>query len=183
MLIEQQIGERQARAGSAVARILERPAGSVYGDYKIKSPSGKTYRVALRGLGLFENYCSCPDFAVNTLGTCKHIEAMLVRLKQRRRKAQETKAHQRTRASLSLQYGDALEVRLHLPASPSPALQALAAQYFGPAGLLPRAQYPQFARVLEALQSADDRAIVYSDALEYIERENELAAGLDLERK
>jgi len=37
--------------------------------------------------------------------------------------------------------------------------------------------------VLEAFRNADDRAIVYSDALEYIEWENELADGLDLERK
>ena len=74
MLIEQQIAERQARATNAIARLLERPADSAqYGDYKIKSSSGQTYRIALRGPSLFENYCSCPDFAVNTLGTCKHI--------------------------------------------------------------------------------------------------------------
>jgi superfamily II DNA or RNA helicase/predicted nucleic acid-binding Zn finger protein len=182
MLIEQQIGERQARAGGAVARVLERPAGGAYGDYKIKSGSGKIYRVAVRGPGLFENYCSCPDFAVNTLGTCKHIEAMLLRLRQRHRKALETTAYKRNRASLSLQYGDTIEVRLHLPVSPSPALELLASEYFDPAGLLPRTQYRQFARVLEAFRSADDRAIVYSDALEYIEWENELADGLDRER-
>ena len=181
MLIEQQIGERQARAGSAVARILERPAGGPYGDYKIKSNSGKIYRVAVRGPGLFENYCSCPDFAVNTLGTCKHIEAMLLR--QRYRKAMETAAYKRTRASLSLQYGDSLEVRLHLPASPSPTLRKLAAEHFDPAGVLPRTKYRQFGQVLEAFRNADDRAVVYSDALEYIEWENELADGLDLERK
>jgi len=183
MLIEQQIGERQARADNAVARILERPAGSAYGDYKIKSGSGKIYRVAVRGPGLFENYCSCPDFAVNTLGTCKHIEAMLFRLRQGRRKALETAAYKRTRASLSLQYGETLEVRLHLPASPSPALRSLAAKYFDPAGLLPREQYRQFAQVLEAFRRADEQAIVYSDALEYVEWENEVADGLDLERK
>jgi predicted nucleic acid-binding Zn finger protein len=183
MLIEQQIGERQARASSAVARILERPAGSAYGDYKIRSASGKIYRVAVRGPGLFDNYCSCPDFAVNTLGTCKHIEAMLLRLRKRHRKALETTAYKRTRASLSLQYGDTLEVRLLLPASPSPALRSLAAEYFDPAGLLPRTQYRQFARVLEAFRNADDQAVVYSDALEYVDWENELTDGLDLERK
>jgi hypothetical protein len=47
MLIEQQIGERQARAGSAVARVLERPAGSAYGDYKIKSGNGRTVKLVL----------------------------------------------------------------------------------------------------------------------------------------
>jgi len=53
MLIEQQIAERQQRAASAVARVLARPAGGPYGDYTIKSASGKTYRVAMRGPGLF----------------------------------------------------------------------------------------------------------------------------------
>ena len=48
MLIEQQIAERQARASRAVVRVLERPAGSAYGDYKIKSGSGRIYRIAVR---------------------------------------------------------------------------------------------------------------------------------------
>ena len=61
MLIEQQIAERRERASGAVAKILERPSGQPYGDYRVKSASGKTYRLAMRGPGLFENYCSCPD--------------------------------------------------------------------------------------------------------------------------
>lgn len=83
MLIEQQIAERQLRAKIAVAQILERPATGLYGDYRVKSASKKVYRVALRGPSLFENYCSCPDFAINTLGTCKHIEAVLLQLRER----------------------------------------------------------------------------------------------------
>jgi hypothetical protein len=66
---------------------------------------------------------------------------MLLRLRQRHRKAIETTAYKRTRASLSLQYGETLEVRLQPPASP--ALRPLAAESFDPAGLLPRAQYRQ----------------------------------------
>ena len=42
----------------------------------------------------------------------------------------------RTRASLSLHYGETLSVRLRLPLSPSPALQALAREYFDDTGLL-----------------------------------------------
>src|SRR5271169_4259641 len=126
MLVEQQIAERRDRARAAIAKVLERPSGEPYGDYRVKSASGKTYRVAMRGPGLFENYCSCPDFAVNTLGTCKHIEALLSRLRRRHGKALERKGYARSRASISLQYGDTIEVRLRLPASPSPALQDLA---------------------------------------------------------
>src|ERR1700680_3338861 len=141
MLIEQQIAERRDRAGQTVVRVLKRPAAGPYGDYKIKSASGRTYRVAVRGPGLFENYCSCPDFAVNTLGTCKHIEALLSRLRRRHGKALERKPYARSRASISLQYGDTLEVRLRLPAAPSPALQNLAEEYFDSAGLLRREHY------------------------------------------
>jgi hypothetical protein len=33
--------------------------------------------MAMRVPGLFDNYCSCPDFAVHTLGTCNHLEPLL----------------------------------------------------------------------------------------------------------
>src|SRR5580658_4102164 len=137
MLIEEQIAERRDRAKTAVAQVLARPASGTFGDYKVQSSSGKTYRVAMRGPGLFDNYCSCPDFAVNTLGTCKHIEAVLANLRSRKGKSVDRAKYQRSRASISLQYGDQIEVRLHLPVSPSPALRSLAVEHF-PKGLLPR---------------------------------------------
>ena len=56
MLIEQQIAERRDRAQQTTIQVLERPAAGPYGDYRIKSSSGRTYRVAVRGPGLFENY-------------------------------------------------------------------------------------------------------------------------------
>jgi superfamily II DNA or RNA helicase len=183
MLIEQQIAERRERAAAAPLKILKRPAGGAYGDYTVKSASGRTYRVALRGPGLFENYCSCPDFAKNTLGTCKHVEAMLLRLRKRHQKALESARYKRTRASISLQYGDRIEVRLRMPAPPPAALRKVATGYFDADGLLRREHYGRFAEVLDALRSADGEAVVYSDALEYIDRENELAEGLELERK
>src|ERR1700757_3579353 len=101
MLIEREIAARRERAEGAVARILARPDGEVYGDYQVRSSSNKTYRVAMRGPGLFDNYCSCPDFAVNTLGTCKHIEALLLRFRRRHGKTFERSKFSRTRASLS----------------------------------------------------------------------------------
>ncbi len=182
MLIEQQISERRERAKTAIARILARPDGQPYGDYQIKSCSGKTYRVALRGAGLFESFCSCPDFAANTLGTCKHIEALLIKVR-RRIPALERRAFKRSRASLSLQYGERLDVRLRLPDSPSPELLALAHEQFDADGLLPPDSYGQFDKVLERLRGLDDQAVIYSDVLEFLERENELAEGLDWERR
>jgi SNF2 family DNA or RNA helicase len=183
MLVEQQIAERRERARDAIAKVLERPDGEPYGDYRVKSASGKTYRVAMRGPGLFENYCACPDFAVNTLGTCKHIEALLLRLRKRHSHKLESKAYARSRASISLQYGETIDVRLRLPDVPPPALRKLAEHYFDPAGLLLREHFRSFHRVLEAFRQADGEAVIYSDVLEYLDRENELAEGLDLERQ
>src|SRR6266700_8178845 len=109
MLVEQQIAERRDRAIGTLLQVLKRPAGGPWGDYTVKSASGRNYRVAMRGPGLFENYCSCPDFAVNTLGTCKHIEALLIELRQRHGKTLERKAYRRSRASVSLNYGETLD--------------------------------------------------------------------------
>ena len=41
------------------------------------------YRVQIRSVSERLNHCTCPDFAVNRLGTCKHIEAILHRLRKR----------------------------------------------------------------------------------------------------
>jgi hypothetical protein len=155
MLVEQQIAERRARAGTAIAKILERPAADPYGDYRVKSASGKAYRVAMRGPGLFENYCSCPDFAANTLGTCKHIEALLLRLRKRYGRRFEGKAYARTRASISLQYGEGIDIRLRLPAAPLPELLKLADDYFDAAGLLRREHFRSFHHVIELFRQAD----------------------------
>jgi hypothetical protein len=57
---------------------------SLFADYLVTNPeSGHTYRVGIRGGGVGENHCTCPDFAVNTLGTCKHIEWTLARLERK----------------------------------------------------------------------------------------------------
>lgn len=182
MLIEREIAARRERAQGAVARILARPDGDVYGDYQVRSSSNKTYRVAMRGRGLFDNYCSCPDFAVNTLGTCKHIEALLLKLSRRHGKAFEGK-FSRIRASLSLHYGETLGVRLWLPSSPSPALHALAREHFDERGLLKPNRLRNFEKLMDEVRRVDDQAVVYSDVLDYVDLENEIAQGLELERK
>jgi SNF2 family DNA or RNA helicase len=108
---------------------------------------------------------------------------MLLRLRKRHQKTLEAARFKRTRASISLEYGNTIEVRLRMPASPPPALLSLAAEHFNAGGLLRREHYRRFAEVLQALRNADGQAVIYSDVLDYIDRENELAEGLELERK
>ena len=54
-------------------------------EFAVANPQNATrYRVAIRGAQPGENFCACPDFATNDLGTCKHVEFVLSRLSARR---------------------------------------------------------------------------------------------------
>ena len=56
-----------------------------FSEFRICNPSSKSsYSVAIRGLQLGDNSCSCPDFGTNELGTCKHVEFTLGKLERKR---------------------------------------------------------------------------------------------------
>src|SRR6266478_3641859 len=163
MIVEEQISARQQSARKAIQDILAEPAGQGYGDYVVKSASGRKYRVAMRGPSVFENFCSCADFAVNTLGTCKHIEALLLRLRRRFGRSFDSHRYQRTRASLSLHYGDTVNVRLRLPSEPSADLRKIVSEYFDSNAFLRKDNLRRFEQVIEKLRTVDETAVVYSD--------------------
>jgi superfamily II DNA or RNA helicase len=110
----------------------------VFGDFHVTNPtSGNTYRVRVRGRQVGDNACTCPDFATNTLGTCKHIEFTLARLERRAESRRQLKAgHQPANSEIYLQYGSRREVRFR-PGSDCPVeLARLAAKYFDETGAL-----------------------------------------------
>src|ERR1700741_1451571 len=56
-----------------------------FSEFRVSNPVSKSsYRVAIRGLGPGGNFCSCPDYATNELGTCKHLEFALAQLEKKR---------------------------------------------------------------------------------------------------
>ncbi|MEI8388158.1 MAG: helicase-related protein, partial [Verrucomicrobiota bacterium] len=57
----------------------------VFSNFEIKSPSGMTYRAEVRDVASRQFSCTCTDFRINGLGTCKHIEAILLQLSRRQR--------------------------------------------------------------------------------------------------
>lgn len=60
-------------------------ADPFFSEFKVTNPASKSsYRVAIRGLGPGGNFCSCPDYATNELGTCKHLEFTLAQLERKR---------------------------------------------------------------------------------------------------
>jgi superfamily II DNA or RNA helicase len=63
------------------------PQHPYFGTFRVRSTSGGVYEVEIRSLRAAENSCGCPDWRVNGLGTCKHIEGVLEHLRRRGKRA------------------------------------------------------------------------------------------------
>ncbi len=117
------------------------------------------YRVEIRSLIRRENSCTCPDFKVNGLGTCKHLEAVLARLRRRGIRAFETAAQGGppwAEVYLSRQ-GATPEARLWLPPKPSTPVRKFLTPFFGADGRLlgdPAAALPALLRAWEKASPA-----------------------------
>ncbi len=177
MLREEQIDIRRRRAAEGQFRIQNLGRNRVFSDYQITNPAtGGQYRVSIRGFDVGDNTCECPDFRTNTLGTCKHIEAVLASLREetppqlRRRKATVT------HPEIYLHYGEQLRIGLHLPPRYSDQLRALAEAFFDPRGLWSGGDAYQ--KLVELVENVPEQVTIFSDAMEFMEREierNEMA--------
>src|SRR3970282_1852768 len=148
MLIEEQIAERQLRARKETFKI-EAQGRSLFGDYQVFSPARKRlYRVVLRGVGLFDNYCACPDYAVNTLGTCKHIEAVFLHARSRFGRKFDRVRYQRQHTTIYLDYRDPPKLRIMSPAKVSAELLSLREEFFESEGFPRSYQLIPFPRAL-----------------------------------
>ena len=81
---EEEIERRRARAASEPIEIeAVEPDEPAFGTYRVGSEGGGLYLVEIRTLSERDNSCDCPDFQINGLGTCKHVEAVLARSRRR----------------------------------------------------------------------------------------------------
>ena len=82
--VQWQIILRQQIAEDENFNIQKISEGAVFADYKVENiKTASTYKVALRSADNSLNFCSCPDFKTNQLGTCKHIEGVLLKIKSK----------------------------------------------------------------------------------------------------
>jgi len=110
----------------------------VFSEFEVANPlSRNVYRVAIRGSEAGNNFCSCPDFATNTLGTCKHIEFALARLgRSRENRKALARGFEPPFSEVYLHYGAQRQVRFRPRAGAPAALTRLAAQCFDGGGTL-----------------------------------------------
>lgn len=143
---------------------------AVFTDYSVYNPETKnTYKVAIRSNDRGLNFCSCLDFKTNHLGTCKHIEAVLLQINSTPRlKTLLQKGHTPPYSSVYLQYGKERRVRLRIGADSKIKFKNMAREYFDrdmnltPFGF---ANFEQFRMKASAIDS-DFRC--YDDAMEFI---------------
>src|SRR5262245_37758622 len=153
MLREEQIDIRRQRAKASKLQIENIGKNRVFSDYRVINPdSGGQYTVTVRGFDVGDNACTCPDFKSNTLGTCKHVEAVLDHLKDELPPHLQKKKAAVTRPEIYLHYGEQLRLEIHLPTRHSDKLARLAATYFDEKGLWSgKAKFRDLIRDVEAV--------------------------------
>ena len=116
---EDEIARRKARAAfeDIIVNRLDKDQ-PYFGSYLVYSSNwanhnSAQYLVEIRSLNLHINSCSCLDFQTNGLGTCKHIERVLLALQKKgKRKFKQAmmRGSNRTEIYISSKNNNAIEL-------------------------------------------------------------------------
>jgi len=91
---QDEVERRRQRARDEAPRVENLSAEQpIFSNFRVHSPSGLSYEVEIRDLAHRHFACSCVDFRINGLGTCKHVEATLIDLERRHPKLFTEAAH------------------------------------------------------------------------------------------
>ena len=81
---EDEINRRRLRAREEVMQVTNlAPEFPLFSDFSVSSARGQPYTVQIHDVMQRHFACSCMDFRINGLGTCKHVEAVLWQLQKR----------------------------------------------------------------------------------------------------
>src|SRR3990170_4806166 len=161
-LLRVRFGERQRY------KLENRGDHPIFSEFLLTNPeSGKTYKIAIRGNAAFDNYCSCPDYDVNGLGTCKHIAFAVSRLMKRKgAKKAFREGYAPPYSEVYLGYGLMREVRFKAGKDAPPGLLALAGDYFDRSGRLKEDRLLGFPRFLNAVPQDNGHEVrCYDDVM------------------
>ncbi|MGE0385207.1 MAG: DEAD/DEAH box helicase [Gammaproteobacteria bacterium] len=143
-----------------------------FSEFRVANPEARTaYRVAIRGTVPGENFCSCPDYATNELGTCKHVEFVLGRLERKRgAKAAFARGWQPPFSEIHLRNEGRRTVHLRIGTDCPPALRKAAREIFGAAtdGALPETRFGDLDRLHTLAAARGHELRVRDDALDFI---------------
>ena len=128
--------------------------------------SKNTCRVAIRGCDTGGNFCACPDFATNALGTCKHIEFTLAQLERKRDgKSAFRQGFHPPYSEVFLRYGARRSVRFRPGLDCPPQLARLASESFDDEGELKPKAFAGLDQFLAKTYHIDHELRCYDDVL------------------
>lgn len=143
-----------------------------FSEYRVSNPqSTSSYRVAIRGLCPGDNFCSCPDYATNELGTCKHIEFTLAALEKKRgAKTAFARGYQPAFSELYLRNDGGRAVYFRAGKDCPPAVLKQAARLFDEARgwILPAERFGELEHFLVAAAKSGHELRAYDDALDFV---------------
>ncbi|HLE90250.1 MAG TPA: SNF2-related protein, partial [Anaerolineales bacterium] len=152
--IQEQIERRRERARAEILRITNKGSHPVFSQFEVKSVSGRIYRVEIRSLGELQNSCTCPDYKSNLIGTCKHIEGVLISLEKEHGKKLKKLAAERPRGTqIYLRHAMDVTVRVALPLPDRAPVRDLLIRYFDPSGLMVGAPLQTLPPLLAAIEN------------------------------
>lgn len=148
---------------------------SVFSDFNVFNPiSGKTYKVSIRDNEHSHNFCSCPDFRVNGLGTCKHIENVLLHLKNKKSNWKYFNQTQpQSYSSLSIFYGKERNLRLKPAGKDEEKIKQIFSPIINKEGFVQNDKLTDIEKYVHKATSIDPNFRVYPDVWEYIKGNKE----------
>lgn len=136
------------------------------GCYSVANPkTDNEYKVIYRGANCKWNYCSCMDFKVSRLGTCKHIEAVCSWIKKRRKTLDKTLP---SYTAVYLLYQEGRKICIRIGTEKSEEFTRLASEYFTNDGYLKPESIYSFSTFLSTARKISNTFRCYPDALQYI---------------
>ncbi len=167
-LEDRAIAERVQRAHDEVMKIKPADKATPWTDFSVMSAqSGKTYRVALRGMKRGQAYCSCPDFRKNRLGLCKHVLKVHESVEKRFPAAELAKPAKPERVAVYARYDGDLRLGVEVPPRLDPDVKSLVDPWSGRFAATDAEMVALFDTV-RRLSQIDADVIVYPDAEEIL---------------
>ena len=155
-----------------------------FSEFCVSNPLSKThYRVAIRGQRPGDNFCACPDYATNELGTCKHIEFTLSRLEKKRgAKTAFTRGYQPAFSELYLRNDCQRAVYFRAGTDCPPAILQAATLLFDEAHnwVLAEARFDILERFLATVAKSGHELRAYDDALDFVAGRRDAARRANL---
>ncbi len=164
-LLRKQYGEQQD------FHLENRGNHPIFSEFILTNPhSQKNYRIAIRGNKPGDNYCSCPDFRINGLGTCKHIAFTLRKLMTVRGATRMfAKGYVPPFSEVFLTYGVQKEVRFRAGVGSPPELISLAREFFDEHGVLRKNHLLDFPQFLSRITRNNGHEVrCYDDVMAFI---------------